>query len=170
MRDKKPNRAHFALKTLQDMGKLKSVVNQNIDNLLQSAGVQNVFDLHGNITIFSCVSCCRPYTQDQYSTFTDIPRCGCGGIVRPGTVLFDEWLNDYVFDGSYKEILNADLVIAIGSSLTVRPACTLLDEMRKECKFVIVNMSETPYDSRADLILREPCGDVLESLVKNITE
>ena len=167
MRDKKPNRAHFAMKALQDMGKMESVVNQNIDNLLQTAGVKNVYD--GNITSFSCVSCQRKYTQDEYAAFVGIPRCGCHGIVRPNTVLFDEWLDDYIFDASYKEIRNADLVVVVGSSLVVRPACTLLDEMRTGCRLVILNMQETPYDSKAHLILREPCGEVLESTVKALS-
>lgn len=168
MRDKKPNRAHCALKALQDMGKLKSVVNQNIDNLLQTAGVQKVLDLHGNITSFSCVSCGRAYTQDEYAAFTDIPRCGCHGIVKPNTVLFDEWLNDEVFNAAYHEMASADLVIVIGSSLVVRPACSLIDEIHKDCKLVILSMGETPYDARANLIFREPCGQVLENAVAHL--
>lgn len=168
MRDKKPNRAHFALKSLQDIGKLDCVVNQNIDNLLQTAGVQNVFDLHGNVTSFTCVSCGRPYAQEQYINFTGIPRCNCGGIVRPDTILFDEALNDGVYDAAYFKIKAADLVIVIGSSLVVQPACSLLDEIGTDCKFVILNKQDTPYDKRADLILREPCGEVLENVVKNL--
>lgn len=170
MRDKKPNRGHFAMKALQDMGKLNSVVSQNIDNLLQTAGVTKVLDLHGNITSYRCVSCQREYTQNQYAEFTGIPRCGCGGIVRPNTVLFDEWLDDTTFDLAYKEISTADLVIVIGSSLIVQPACTLLDEIKKDAQFVIINRDVTPYDGRANLILREPCGEVLESVVKELAE
>ena len=169
MRDKKPNRAHFALKALQDMGKLKSVVNQNIDNLLQSAGVREVYDLHGNITSFRCVSCQKTYTQDEYVAFVGVPRCGCHGIVRPNTVLFDESLNDYIFATSYHEMKRAEVVIVIGSSLMVQPACSLLDEIDERCKLVILNKQDTPYDRHASLILREPCGEVLENVVKTLS-
>jgi len=172
MSDKKPNRAHFALKKLQDVGKLQSVINQNIDNLIQSAGVTNVFDLHGNITSFRCVSACgKSYNGEEFMKMMDekpVPRCECGGVVRPNTVLFDEWLNDDIFDAAYHEAKKADLMIAIGSSLVVRPACSLLSEIGPDCKLVILNKDETPYDKKATLILREPCGEVLENLAKEL--
>ncbi len=157
---KEPNRAHHALKVLQDIGKLKSVINQNIDNLLQTAGVNNVLDLHGNITSFRCISACgKEYKAEDFMKLMEshpIPRCECGGIVRPNTVLFDEWLNDDIYDASYYETKKADLFISIGSSLVVRPACTLLEEINENCKLVILNKEETPYDKRAHLIIHEP--------------
>jgi NAD-dependent deacetylase len=166
MNGKQPNRAHFALKKLQDLGKLKSTINQNIDNLLQSSGVTNVLDLHGNITTFRCMSACgKSYNDVEFMKMleeTPVPRCECGGIVRPNTVLFDEWLNDDIFDAAYHEAKKADLMIAIGSSLVVRPACTLLDEITENCKLVILNKGETPYDKKATLVINEPCGEVLE--------
>jgi NAD-dependent deacetylase len=169
MLDKKPNRTHYALQKLEEMGKVKCVINQNIDNLLQSAGVKNIIDLHGNITSFRCVSCNKSYTQDEFMAFTtNIPKCECGGTVRPNTVLFDEWLNDEAFDSAFYIAHSADLMIAIGSSLVVRPACTLVRETEKDCKFVIINNMETDYDKYADLLVREPCGEVLEKLVNDL--
>lgn len=172
MADKQPNRAHFALKKMQDCGKLKSVINQNIDNLIQKAGTTNVLDLHGNITTFRCLSACgKDCSQFEFMELMktqSVPRCECGGVIRPNTVLFDEWLNDDIYDAAYHEAKNADLMIAIGSSLVVRPACTLLSEITSGCKLVILNRDETPYDKKATLIIREPCGEVLENLTKNL--
>lgn len=169
MAGKQPNRAHHSLKKLQDLGKLKCVINQNIDNLLQSAGIQNVLDLHGNITSFKCISCTKEHTQKEFMEIDKpVPRCECGGMIKPNTVLFDEWLNDDTFDSAFYAAKEADLMISIGSSLVVRPACTLVREIKPECKFVILTQSETPYDEFADLIIKEPCGEVLENVVKEL--
>jgi NAD-dependent deacetylase len=166
MIDKQPNRAHYALKKMQSVGKLKSVINQNIDNLLQKAGVDNVFDLHGNITSFRCTSNCgKKYGSEEFMKLLEtatVPKCECGSIVRPNTVLFDEWLDDTIYDAAYHEAKKCDLMIAIGSSLVVRPACTLLSEISDTCKLVIINKDKTPYDHRADMVIHEPCGEVLE--------
>ena len=169
--DKQPNRSHYALVKLEEIGKLKWVVTQNIDNLHQKAGSKNVLDLHGNGSKCHCISCYKKFTFDEFCVIlnsSDIPRCDCGGIVRPSTVLFDECLNDDVYDKAYYEIKKADLLISIGSSLVVQPAAGLLSEKSKECKLVIINNSDTPYDKKADLVINENCGDVLENLIKNI--
>lgn len=173
MKDKQPNRAHFALAMFEAVGKIKCVVNQNIDNLLQKAGVKNVYDLHGNISTFRCSSVCGKshYNTSEfekiYKESSDgIPRCECGGIIRPNTVLFDEWLDDKIFDDSYHEIKKADLLIVIGSSLVVRPACMLIDELESNGKLVIMNKDSTPYDKKATLLIKEPCGQVLDEVVK----
>jgi NAD-dependent deacetylase len=172
MSDKQPNRAHYALKKLQDIGKLKEVINQNIDNLLQKAEVKDVFDLHGNITSFRCTSACgKTHTADDFMKLletAEIPRCECGGIVRPNTVLFDEWLDDNTFDAAYWTAKECDLMIAIGSSLIVRPACTLISEINDACKLVIINKDKTPYDHRACLVIHEPCGEVLERVANQL--
>ena len=169
MRDKQPNRAHYALKKMQSIGKLKEVINQNIDNLLQKAGVTNVFDLHGNISQFRCVNACgKTYSSDEFMAMGDIPKCECGGIVRPNTVLFDEWLDDNTYDAAYWTAKDCDLMIAIGSSLVVRPACTLLSEINDACKLVIINKDKTPYDHRACLVIHEPCGEVLEKVANSL--
>ncbi len=172
MRDKQPNIAHHSLKKLQDVGKLNSVINQNIDNLLQKAGVTNVFDLHGNISTFRCLSACgKDYDDVGFMALmenSEIPKCECGGIVRPNTVLFDEWLNDDTYDASYWEAKKCDLMIAIGSSLVVRPACSLLDEIQDTAKLVIINTKETPYDKKATLIINKPCGEVLKKVINQL--
>lgn len=170
MRDKKPNRTHFALKKLEDSGKLKLVINQNIDNLLQSAGIKNVLDLHGNITQFRCISSCKGknYTADEFMALGEIPKCECGGVLRPNVVLFDEWLDDDTFDKAYYAAKQCDLMIAIGSSLVVRPACSLISEIGDTCKLVIINRDVTPYNKRADLIINKDCGDVMEELSKSL--
>lgn len=172
MVDKQPNRAHCALKKMQDVGKLQSVINQNIDNLLQKAGVTNVFDLHGNISQFRCISACgKSYSDVEFMKMLEekeIPRCECGGIVRPNTVLFDEWLDDDTYDAAYWATKECDLMIAIGSSLIVRPACMLPGEINDTCKLVIINKGETPYDKRADLVINKPCGEVLEEVTNQL--
>jgi NAD-dependent deacetylase len=168
--DKEPNRAHRALKKLEDMGKLKVVITQNIDNLHRKAGNQNVFELHGNCTKFRCNSVCGypcDYERFVYLIEKDeIPRCSnCGGIIRPCTVLFDESLDDDTFDAAYNAVKKADLMLVIGSSLVVAPACTLVGEIGDTCMLIILNNSETPYDKRADIIIRDNCGEVLEGVV-----
>lgn len=169
MVDKQPNRAHYALKKMEDKGKLKAVINQNIDNLLQKAGVQAVLDLHGNITQFRCTSACgKNYTTDEFMALDENSTCECGGTIRPNTVLFDECLNDQTFDAAYYIAKGCDLMIALGSSCVVRPACTLLSEIGDTAKLVIINKSETPFDKRADLIINRPCGEVLEEVANQL--
>jgi len=172
MRDKEPNRAHYSIAKLQSKGKINSVINQNIDNLLQKAGVLNVFDLHGNITTFRCTSACgKNYDGTDYMKLmenSEIPKCDCGGIVRPNTVLFDECLNDEVYDAAYREAKRCDLMISIGSSLVVRPACELINEIEDNAKLVIINKASTPYDKKADLIINRPCGEVLEEVANQL--
>lgn len=172
MRDKQPNRAHYALQKLQSVGKLQSVINQNIDNLLQKAGVTNVFDLHGNINTFRCISACgKDYNADEFMALlenSEVPKCDCGGIVRPNTVLFDEWLDENIYDAAYFEAKKCDLMISIGSSLVVRPACSLLSEIGDTAKLVIINNTTTPYDKKADLIINRPCGEVLEEVANQL--
>lgn len=173
MVDKEPNRAHYALKKLEDMGKLDWIITQNIDNLHKKAGSKNVLELHGNGTRFLCsISCGEKYTYEEFVERIEKdekPMCNCGmAPIRPDVVLFDEWLNDQVFDAAYWASKKCDLMIAIGSSLIVRPACSLIGEIGDTCKLVIINKDETPYDKRANLIIRENCGDVLERLVMEL--
>jgi len=171
MVDKEPNRAHFALKKLEDMGKLKAVITQNIDNLHRKAGSKEVLELHGNGTRWLCsITCGETYTYEEALKMmeeTDKPMCRCGmAPIRPDVVMFDEWLNDEVYDRSYFLSKGCDLMIAIGSSLVVQPACRLVDEIPIEAKLVIINRDTTPYDNKADLVIRESCGEVLEEVVQ----
>jgi len=173
MVDKEPNRAHYALKKLEDMGKLNWVVTQNIDNLHRKAGSQKVLEVHGNGTHWLCsITCGETYTYEEALKMMEAeekPMCRCGmAPIRPDVVLFDEWLNDEVFDKAYWACKSCDLLLAIGSSLVVQPACRLVDEIPIEAKLVIINKDKTPYDSKADLVIHEPCGQVLEEVVKNL--
>jgi len=173
MVDKEPNRAHLALKKLEDMGKLKGIISQNIDNLHNKAGSTNVMELHGNGTKFKCnIECGERYTYEDFLSMLEKeekPMCRCGmSFIRPDVVLFDEWLNDEVYDKAFFEAKKCDLMIAIGSSLLVQPAARLVDEIPVEAKLVIINKDTTPYDSKADLIIRENCGGVLELAIEGL--
>jgi len=172
--DKQPNRTHTAIKELVDRGIVKAVLTQNIDNLHEKAGTKHVIDLHGNSSVFRCTSACG-YKTD-YATVVKLlnetkgyPVCPeCQGVVRPNTVLFDENLSDDAYDTAFFLCKKADLMIAIGSSLVVTPACRLVDEIPVDAKLVIINRDTTPYDSKADLVIRENCGEVMENLVKSL--
>jgi NAD-dependent deacetylase len=170
--NKKPNRSHYALVKLEEIGKLKTIITQNIDNLHQVAGSKNVLDLHGNGSKSHCISCQEKYTYDVFSKLLEessVPRCICGGIVRPSTVLFDEWLNDDTYDLSVEEIKKSDLIISIGSSLSVMPAAGILEYRDKEkCKLVIINNTETFFDKFSVLVINKNCGEVLEEVVKQL--
>lgn len=171
MVDKEPNRSHKVLKQLEDAGKLKAVITQNIDNLHRKCGNQTVYELHGNGTKFRCnINCGKTYTYDQFVQMVEkdeLPMCECGfSFIRPNVVLFDECLDDSVFDAAYHEAAKCDLMIAIGSSLQVQPAASLLSEVNNKCKLVIINKDSTPYDRRAHLIINESCGDALEQAIQ----
>lgn len=170
--DKEPNRAHYALAKLEEQGKLKAVVTQNIDGLHIKAGNKHVLELHGTCKTFRCSNGCKhTFDVSQYLGFINekgIPKCPvCTfGVVRPNTVLFDEWLDDRVYEFSQKLISECDLLLAIGSSLQVMPACNLLFERNSKCKLVIINNTSTAFDQFATLVLRESCGQVLEDALK----
>jgi NAD-dependent deacetylase len=171
MCEKEPNRAHFALKKLEDMGKVKAIVTQNIDNLHNKAGSKKVIELHGNCTKFRCVSACGyPCEYPEFVQLVEthgIAKCpNCDGIIRPCTVLFDEALPDDAYDEAFNLIRATELLIVVGSSLLVRPACDLVREVRGTGMMAILNTSDTPYDKYADIIIHEPCGKVLEEAIK----
>jgi NAD-dependent deacetylase len=171
--EKEPNAGHLALKKLEDMGKLDYVITQNIDNLHKKAGSQKVLELHGNGTHFVCaIRCGLTYTYDEFIKMmekSEKPMCHCTmAPIRPDTVLFDECLPDDIFDTAYYACKQCDLMIVVGSSLVVQPACRLVDEIPIPAKLVIINKDKTPYDSKADLVIRESCGKVLEEAVENL--
>lgn len=173
MVDKEPNRAHLALKKLEDVGKIKWIITQNIDNLHRKAGCKNVLELHGNGTHFKCsIECGERYTYEEFLSMLEKeekPMCRCQmAFIRPDVVLFDEWLPDDIFDKAYNEAHKCDLMISIGSSLLVQPVASLLGEISPEAKLVIINNEKTPYDSRADLVIHESCGEVLAQVMKEI--
>ena len=158
----RPNAAHKKLAELEAAGKLTAVITQNIDGLHQMAGSKNVLELHGSVWRNYCMSCYTKYDLDFVMKSKGIPRCECGGIVRPDVVLYEEGLDNDVIANSVSHLRQADLVIVGGTSLVVYPAAGLLNYTK--APIVLINRSETSYDSRAKLIITEPIGEVLSQI------
>jgi len=155
----KPNRAHIRLAELEKEGKLRAVITQNIDGLHQAAGSVKVLELHGTIHRFYCTSCRKAMPEEEASSCSGVPRCGCGGIVRPDIVLYEESLNESVLNESVRLIGECDMLIVGGTSLNVYPAAGLLNYYRGK-KLVLINRQSTPYDSYANLVINEKIGEV----------
>ena len=160
--DVEPNRAHKALAALEQQGKLSAVVTQNIDGLHQKAGSKQVFELHGSIHRNYCQKCRKFYGPEFVQQSVGIPRCSCGGTVKPDVVLYEESLDDRCILGAVRAIAEADLLIVGGTSLTVYPAAGLIRYYRGS-RLVLINRDETPYDDEASLVFRESIGQVLET-------
>lgn len=158
----KPNRAHLALAKLEQEGKVKAVITQNIDGLHQAAGSREVLELHGTVHRNYCERCGKFYSMDHILSCEGIPRCSCGGIIKPDVVLYEEGLDDSVLSRSIQHIRNADVLIIGGTSLVVYPAAGLIDYYRGN-KLVLINKSATSRDSQADLAI---CGSVGEALAE----
>ncbi len=165
--DAKPNKAHYALAQLEKMGKLKAVVTQNIDGLHQLAGSKKVYELHGSIHRNYCMKCCKFYSAEDILGMDGVPHCECGGLIKPDVVLYEEGLDDNVWNGAYKAIKNADVLIVGGTSLVVYPAAGLVG-IYKGNKLVLINKSVTSYDSMAKIAIHESIGSVLSAVVENI--
>ena len=157
----KPNRAHMALAKLEREGKVKAVVTQNIDGLHQMAGSRNVLELHGSENRYTCLACGKRYDMTCVTQTTGVPRCACGGTIRPDVVLYGESLNEKDLRQAIRYVEEADLLLVAGTSLVVYPVAGLVEYVRPGAKLVILNRDPTPYDSRADLVLR---GDLVEEL------
>ena len=155
----KPNRVHLRLAELEREGKLRAVITQNIDGLHQAAGSKNVLELHGSILRAYCSRCRKPYPADAINKGTGVPRCDCGGVIRPDIVLYEEQLDEDVLRRSIDYIRNADVLIVGGTTLNVYPAAGLINYYRGN-KLVLVNLSATPYDDEADLVIHEKLGEV----------
>ena len=161
--DVQPNAAHLALAKLEQLGKLKAVVTQNIDGLHQKAGSQRVYELHGSVYRNYCMSCGASYPVEEIAAGEGIPRCPhCGGIIKPDVVLYQEGLDQRTIRGAVEAIANADLLIVGGTSLVVYPAAGLLEYFRGR-HLVLINRDATSYDQRADLVIRQFIGGVLEA-------
>ncbi len=156
----KPNRAHLALAKLEQEGKVKAVITQNIDGLHQAAGSREVLELHGTVHRNYCERCGKFYSMDHILSCEGIPRCSCGGIIKPDVVLYEEGLDDSVLSRSIQHIRNADVLIIGGTSLVVYPAAGLIDYYRGN-KLVLINKSATSRDSQADLVICGSVGEVL---------
>ena len=159
----KPNAAHLKLAELEQAGKLRAVVTQNIDGLHQAAGSKKVLELHGSILRSYCSACGRPYPADKMNRGEGVPRCACGGVIRPDIVLYEEPLDDAVVSEAIRVISGAEVLIIGGTSLNVYPAAGLINYYRGN-KLALVNLSETPYDDEADLVIHEKIGKVFSQL------
>ena len=159
----KPNRAHLRLAELEREGKLKAVITQNIDGLHQAAGSENVLELHGSILRAYCAKCRKIYPESIINKGNSVPRCGCGGVIRPDIVLYEEQLDEDVLYKSVNLIRNADVLIIGGTSLNVYPAAGLINYYRGN-KLVLVNLSRTPYDSEADIVINAKIGEVFSRI------
>ena len=163
--DAKPNYAHIALAKLEALGKVKAVITQNIDDLHQRAGSKEVLELHGTLYKNYCLKCGKDFDLDYVTKDEGITRCDkCGGIVRPDVVLYEEGLDNYTLDKSIEYISKAEVLIVGGTSLAVYPAAGLINYYKGN-KLVLINKTETPYDGRANLIVRESIGEVFKKII-----
>ncbi len=158
--DAQPNAAHKKLAELEAAGRLRSVVTQNIDGLHQKAGSKRVWELHGSVHRNYCMRCHKPYAVEEIKEGTGVPRCSCGGTVKPDVVLYEEGLDSATIEGAVADIQAADLLIIGGTSLAVYPAAGLINYYRGS-RLVLINKSPTPYDDRASLAINLPIGQVL---------
>ncbi len=159
--DAKPNKAHIKLAQFEAQGRLYAVITQNIDGLHQAAGSRNVYELHGSVKRNYCMKC-RKFYDDEFIRNTDgIPRCSCGGIVKPDVVLYQEGLDDATVNGAVSAIENADMLIIGGTSLNVYPAAGLIRYRKRSCILVLINKTETPVDSAADIAIHDSIGKIL---------
>ena len=162
--DAKPNAAHKKLAQWEQEGKLKAVVTQNIDGLHQAAGSKMVYELHGSVHRNYCQKCGAFYDARYILESKGIPKCErCGGIIKPDVVLYEEGLDDATMRGAIRAISHADVLIIGGTSLTVYPAAGLIDYYNGN-KLVLINKSVTPMDSRADLLVQGPIGEIFSQL------
>ena len=162
--DAKPNAAHKKLAQWEQEGKLKAVVTQNIDGLHQAAGSKMVYELHGSVHRNYCRKCGAFYDARYMLESKGIPKCEkCGGIIKPDVVLYEEGLDDATMRGAIRAINQADVLIIGGTSLTVYPAAGLIDYYNGN-KLVLINKSVTPMDSRADLLVQGPIGEIFSQL------
>ncbi len=160
----KPNDAHLALAKLEQEGKLKAVITQNIDGLHQAAGSKEVLELHGSVLRNYCERCGEFYSLSDILESSGVPRCTCGGRIKPDVVLYEEGLDMDTIKKAVFYISHADMLIIGGTSLTVYPAAGLIDYYKGN-KLVLINKSITPMDSQANLVISGKIGEVLKQAV-----
>lgn len=158
-----PNITHIKLAELEKSGRLKAVITQNIDGLHQKAGSCNVLELHGSVLRNYCAKCGRFYGAEAVFEGSGVPKCECGGVIKPDVVLYEEPLNNEVVEKSVAAIAAADLMIVAGTSLTVYPASGLINYFRGK-NLVLINRDATPYDSAANLVINESLGKVFAEI------
>lgn len=161
--DAKPNAAHIKLAELEKQGKLSAVVTQNIDGLHQAAGSKQVYELHGSVLRNYCTKCGKFYDVQYIINSEGVPKCDCGGVIKPDVVLYEESLDDDTVNGAVRAINNADTLIIGGTSLNVYPAAGLIRYF-KGSNLVIINMAPTQMDSSADLLICDKIGEVFSRI------
>ena len=162
--DAKPNAAHVKLAQWEKEGRLLGIVTQNIDGLHQKAGSERVYELHGSVYRNHCIECGKSYGIEYIKGTKGIPRCSCGGIIKPDVVLYDENLDEDVMNGAIDAISDADMLIIGGTSLSVYPAAGFVEAYRGT-RLVLINRTETAYDRRVNLIFRESIGKLLGEML-----
>ena len=158
-----PNVTHRVLARWEQEGRLLAVVTQNIDGLHQKAGSRRVYELHGSVLRNYCTKCGKFYPAEFIRDAQGVPRCACGGIVKPDVVLYEESLDEATLAGAVSALRRADLLVVGGTSLTVYPAAGLLNYYRGH-RLVLINRDETPYDGQADLVFHDSLGSIFSQL------
>ena len=158
-----PNITHRKLTKLEQNGKLKAIVTQNIDGLHQKANSNNVLELHGSVLRNYCMKCNKFYGPEYIFNSTGVPKCECGGIIKPDVVLYEEGLDNNIMMKSINAIRNADLMIVAGTSLTVQPASGLINYFKGK-NLVLINKDSTPYDKIANLVINSSLGTVFKQI------
>lgn len=162
--DAEPNATHLALAKLEREGKLKAVITQNIDGLHQKAGSQVVYELHGSVLRNYCEKCGKLYSRQYMRDYDGVPKCTCGGDIKPDVVLYEEGLDDSIINNAIKAIRSADMLIIGGTSLTVYPAAGLITYYKGN-KLVVINKTATGHEDNADLVIHESLGSVFSKLL-----
>ena len=165
--DAKPNAAHFFLAHLEKQDKLRGIVTQNIDGLHKAAGNIRIYEIHGNVHENHCIECNASYPMEFILHTDGIPRCECGGVIKPDVVLYGEPLEKYVCIGARREITNADTLIVAGTSVSVEPAASFIEDFRGK-HLIVINREPTPADKKADLVIREDVAEVFGILLNEM--
>ncbi|HAM68012.1 MAG TPA: NAD-dependent protein deacylase [Ruminococcus sp.] len=161
--DAKPNAAHYKLAEWEQQGKLNAVLTQNIDGLHSAAGSKKVLELHGSVLRNYCMDCGKFHTVDIIKNGKGLPRCECGGLIKPDVVLYEEPLDQSVMEEAIRCIREADMMIIGGTSLAVYPAAGLIEYFRGDT-LALVNRDATPLDRRADIVVHDSIGKVFSAL------
>lgn len=164
-----PNRGHQVLAKWEQLGKLSAVITQNIDGLHQAAGSKRVLELHGHLRTVHCPKCGREMSMEEAGSIEPYPLCPqCQVVMKPDVVLFEEPLPQDVYGEAMSEVGKTDLLLVVGTSLTVSPANLLVNYRNPNSKLAIINMSPTPYDWTADLVVRGKAGEILSQVDKEL--
>lgn len=159
-----PNTTHYTLVKLEKLGKLKAIITQNIDGLHQKAGSKVVYELHGSVMRNYCLNCGKEYNAEYvFNSKSIIPKCSCGGVIKPDVVLYEEPLDNDVYENALKAISNCDMLIIGGTSLAVYPASYLINYFKGKY-IVLINKDSTTFDKKADLVINDSLGNVFKKI------